>query len=61
MTVLTVMRLYSIDDRIVNEYGVVCEVKVGKRNRNIRRKPAPVMPNVLTWDRTRAITMRRVQ
>jgi hypothetical protein len=44
---------------IVDDYGAVGEMRIGRGNRSTRRKPAPVphcppqIPHDLTWDRTR--------
>jgi hypothetical protein len=55
----TVGLLYQprmIDD----DYGAVGGMRIGRRNRSTRRKPAPVplcppqIPHDLRWDRTRA-------
>jgi hypothetical protein len=43
-----------------DEYGAVGGMRIRRRNRSTRRKPAPVplcppqIPHDLTWDRTRA-------
>jgi hypothetical protein len=59
-TSATVGLLYQprmIDD---DDYGVVGGIRIGRGNRNTRRKPAPEplfppqIPHDLTWDRTRA-------
>jgi hypothetical protein len=48
--------------RMIDEYGAVCGMKIGRGNRSSRRKPAPVAlcpPQIshhLTWDRTRRLT-----
>jgi hypothetical protein len=50
-------RLQTIDD---GDCGAIDEIKIGKGNRNTRRKPASVplcpsqIPHGLTWARTRA-------
>jgi hypothetical protein len=49
------MRIYSIDNRTINEYGAVGGAIIGRGNRSIRRKPAAVPlgpPQILqdpTW------------
>jgi hypothetical protein len=40
---LSLWRLYSADDRMITEYGAVCGMRIGKRNRNIKRKQAAVL------------------
>jgi hypothetical protein len=56
---MSVQRLYSIDNRKINDCEEVGGIIIGRGNRNIRRKPAPVplcspqIPYDLTWDRTR--------
>lgn len=53
LTTLTVSRLHSVCDRMINEYGI------GRGNRSVRRKAVPVplcplqIPQDLSWDRTR--------
>jgi hypothetical protein len=48
---------------MINEYGEVGGMRIGKANRSTRRNPAPVplfvpkMPHDLTWDLTRADTV----
>jgi hypothetical protein len=48
--------LYSVDDKLINEYGAVCGMKIGRRNRSTQRKLAPVpifplqIPHDLAWD-----------
>jgi hypothetical protein len=41
LTTLSGLRLYSTDDRMLNEYEAVGEMRIGKRNRSTQRKPAP--------------------
>jgi hypothetical protein len=55
----TVGLLYQ--PRIIDDdYGAVGGMRIGRGNRNTRRKPTPVslcsphIPHDLTWDRTRA-------
>jgi hypothetical protein len=50
----------TIDD---DECGAVGGIRIGRGNRNTRRKPAPVpllpqIPHDLTWARTRAAVVR---
>jgi hypothetical protein len=53
----------SVDDRMLNEYGAVGGMIIGRRNRNTRRKPAPMplcppqIPQDLTWDQIRLAAM----
>jgi hypothetical protein len=55
LTTLSISRLYSVYDRMINECGAVA----GAGNRSTHEKPAPVaicppkMPHNLTWDRNR--------
>jgi hypothetical protein len=39
---MTVSRLYNLDDRMINEYGAVDGMRIGRGNRSTRRKLAPV-------------------
>jgi hypothetical protein len=34
--------LYNVDDRMINEYGAVYGMRIGRGNRNTRIKPVPV-------------------
>jgi hypothetical protein len=49
--------------QIIDGYGAVGGMRIGRGNRSTRRKPAPVprcppqIPHDLTWDRTRAATV----
>jgi hypothetical protein len=58
LTMLSVLRLYSFDDRMSNECGAVGGIRIGRGNRNTGRKPAalPICPpqivNDVTWVRT---------
>jgi hypothetical protein len=42
LTMLSVLRLYGINDRMINEYGAVGGMGIGKENQSTWRKPAPV-------------------
>jgi hypothetical protein len=42
LTTLSVSKLYSIEDRIMNEHGAVSEKRIGRGNRSTRRETAPV-------------------
>jgi hypothetical protein len=61
LMVLSVLHFYSIDHTMINEYGAVDGMRIGKRNRSTRRTPAPVplcplqIPHDLTSDRTRGV------
>jgi hypothetical protein len=61
---LSVSRLYSISDRMINEYGVVGWMRIGRGDWSTRRKPAPVpfcvpqIPHDLAWDWTQATVVR---
>jgi hypothetical protein len=63
LTILSVLRLYSIDGRMINEYGAIGRMRIGGENQSTRRKPAPVslcppqIPHDMTWDQTWAITV----
>jgi hypothetical protein len=54
------IRLHSFGGRIINNYGAVGGMRIGRGNRSTRRKPAPVsfcssqIPCYLPSDRTRA-------
>jgi hypothetical protein len=56
-TSATVSLLYQ--PRMIDDYGAVGGMRIGRGNRSARRKPAPVplcppqIPHDLTWDRTR--------
>jgi hypothetical protein len=60
LTTLSVSKLYSVDDRMINEYEADGWMKTGRGNQSNRRKPAPVplsapqIPHDLTLDRTRS-------
>jgi hypothetical protein len=53
---LSVSGLYDVDDRIINEYGAVSGIRIGKGNRSTQRKPAPLPlcppqnPHNLIWE-----------
>jgi hypothetical protein len=49
LTTLSVLRLYSFDDKIINEYRTI-----GRGNRSTLRKPAT---HDITWERTRAAVL----
>jgi hypothetical protein len=38
LTTLTVSTLYNVDDRMINEHGAVCGMRIGRGNRNTVRK-----------------------
>jgi hypothetical protein len=65
LTALSVSRLYSVDGMMINEYGAIGGMRIGRGIRSTRIKPAPVplcplrIPNDLTWDRTRAAAVGR--
>jgi hypothetical protein len=42
LTTMSVSRLCSVDARVINDYVAVGGVRIGRGNRNIWRKPAPV-------------------
>jgi hypothetical protein len=42
LTTFSVSGQCTVDDRITNEYGKVAEMRIGKGNRNTRRKPDPL-------------------
>jgi hypothetical protein len=58
ITTLSGSRLYTVDDRMINEYGAVGGMRIGGGNSSPRRKHAsfsfcpPKIPHELTWDRT---------
>jgi hypothetical protein len=57
-TSATLGLLYQL--RMIDDYGAVGGMRIGRGSRSTRRKPAPVplcppqIPHDLTWDRTRA-------
>jgi hypothetical protein len=61
--ILTVLRPYSISDRMINECGPDGGMKIGRRNLSTWRNPAPVppsppqIPHDLTWDQTQTTTV----
>jgi hypothetical protein len=65
LTTLSVSRPFSVYDRMVDEYGAVAGMTIGRRNRTTRRKSAPVplwalqIPHDLTWDGTLAAEVGR--
>jgi hypothetical protein len=40
---LSVLRLYGIADRMINDYGAVGGMRIGKENQSTQRKSAPVL------------------
>lgn len=52
---LSASGLHNVDDGMITEYGAVSEMKIGRANQNIQRKPAPVppcpphIPHDLSW------------
>jgi hypothetical protein len=42
LMMLSVLRLYGINDRMINDYGAVGGMRIGKENQCTCRKPAPV-------------------
>jgi hypothetical protein len=56
LMLLSVSRLYSIDDKVINKYGAVGGMRVDRWKQSIQRKPVPVPlspPQILhdtTWD-----------
>jgi hypothetical protein len=51
LTTLSVSGLYSIGDRLINEYGTVGGMRIGRGNWSTWRKPAPVILSTTnqTW------------
>jgi hypothetical protein len=55
---LSLSGLYNIGDRVINEYGALGEMGIGKGNQSTERKPASVpfcplqIPHDMTWDQT---------
>jgi hypothetical protein len=43
---LPVSRLYSINDRMINEYGAVDRMRIGRGNLGTWRNPGPVPSNL---------------
>jgi hypothetical protein len=56
LTTLSILRLYSIDDRMINKCGAVGGMGVGRGNQSTWRIPTPIplrqplVPYDLTWD-----------
>jgi hypothetical protein len=55
----TVSGLYSISDKVINEYIVVGRLKIGRGNQSTWRKPVPeplfsstsgIRPKLLQWE-----------
>jgi hypothetical protein len=42
LTTLSVSGLYSVDERMIKEYGALSGLELGRRNRSTRIKPAPM-------------------
>jgi hypothetical protein len=42
LTALCILRLYNVDDRVINECGAVDGMRIGKVNQSTWGKPAPV-------------------
>jgi hypothetical protein len=42
LATLSISRLYGVDDRVINENGTVCDMRIGRGNRSTLRKPAPL-------------------
>jgi hypothetical protein len=67
LAALSVLRLYSIGDRMINEYGAVGGMRIGRGNWSTSWDPAPVpfcppqIPHDLTWDQTQAVAVRSQQ
>jgi hypothetical protein len=63
LTTLSVLKLYIINDRMINEYGAICGMRICRGNQGIQRKPTTVslcLPQILhylTWDWTKAATV----
>jgi hypothetical protein len=56
LTMLSVLRLHSVDDRVINEYGTFCGMRIVKEGWSIWRKPALLTfcsPKILTQNWTR--------
>jgi hypothetical protein len=65
LTTLSESTLHRVGGKMINEYGAVGGVRIGKGNRSIRGKPGlvPLCPpqviHELTWDRIRVALMGR--
>jgi hypothetical protein len=63
LTTPPVLTLYSVGDRMINEYGAVSGMRIGRGNRSTSRKPALLMfypfKSHMTWDRTRSVAVGR--
>jgi hypothetical protein len=49
LTMLSVSRLYSVDDKMINEYEAVDGTGIGRRKLNTWRKSAP-LPFCPEWE-----------
>jgi hypothetical protein len=51
------LSLYSVENRVINEYGAVGGMRIGRGNRSTQKKPAliaictPQTSHALTWNR----------
>jgi hypothetical protein len=56
LTMLLISRLYSVDNRMISEYGTARGMRIGWGDQTYGRKPAPVplgtpqIPHTLKWD-----------
>jgi hypothetical protein len=51
---LSVSRQYSIDKRVINKYGAVGGMRIGRGNRQLLPLRSSQVPHDLIWDRTKA-------
>jgi hypothetical protein len=55
LTMLSISSLYTIGDRMVNEYGAVGGMRMGRGNQSTHMPLCPPqIPQDLTWDQTQA-------
>jgi hypothetical protein len=47
------LKLYTVNDRIINEFGAVCGISIGRGSPSTRRKPTPISfcPSQMVHDR----------
>jgi hypothetical protein len=44
LSMLSVLTLYTVDDRVINGYGAAAGMIIGRGNQSTQRKPAPLPP-----------------
>jgi hypothetical protein len=67
LTILSLLRIFSISDRLAIEYEMVCGINISTSNQYTWRKPAqvsffpPKIPHDLTEDQTQALALTSQQ